>query len=107
MAKHGTLTPAPSAPEMKPEAHVTWDAGSKIKLSGEVEAIGLGKRVRLILEGPVTGFSMREYGCSLDLRLKTIRVDSVGSAEADEDAEPMTAMVESLKKKPPKKAGKE
>jgi len=50
---------------------------------------------------------MREYGCSLDLRLKTIRVDSVGAAEADEDAEPMTAMVESLKKRPPKKAGKE
>lgn len=44
--------------------------------------LGLGDRVRVILEGTMTGQSMQEYGCSVELTPSAVRVEKIAGATA-------------------------
>ncbi len=87
-----------AAPKDEPMAHISWPTreGKGPKLGGAYKALGLGKRVRLVLEGVCRAFSLADYGVSLDLKVKTITVERVGDADDDRDEGP--SMVEQLAK---------
>ena len=91
MAK-ATDTASPSMPKMEPSAHISWPSEG-VKLSGDHKALALGKKARVVLEGTVTGFSMQEYGCSLDLKVKTVLVDGVSDTAEEDDGPSMAEMM--------------
>lgn len=65
-------------PDFTPRAHISWPSKG-IRLSGDHQAIAPNKRVCLVLEGTVKGFSMGEFGCSIELDPDTVRVDHVSN----------------------------
>lgn len=97
MARQPAVGGTIGMPKAEPHASITWDGDSTVRLSGDTKQLALGKRVRLVLEGPCTGFSMREYGCSIDVKPKTIRVEALGDATDDDESEPMAESIEKLK----------
>lgn len=97
MAK-ATDTAVPSASKMNPSAHISWPSEG-VKLSGDQKALALGKKARVTLEGTVTGYSMQDYGCSLDLKVKTVLVDGVSDAAEEQDEGPSMAEMMGKKKK--------
>jgi len=93
-----------SVDKREPVAHVSWPKDTKdhqIKLSGDHAALAMGKRAEVTLKGVVQGYSMSEYGCSIDLRIKAVHVESVVEDNGTED------MVEQVEKLKPKKTKKE
>lgn len=94
MAKHKETIAVPAP--MPPTAHISWPKDG-VKLSGDWKALGMGKRARIVLEGTVNGFSMQEYGCTVDLKVKTVRVDGVGPADQEEEGQSLASMVGALK----------
>ena len=91
MAKSGEMA---AGPKIESSARFSWpSAGDKgVKLSGDVGALALGKRVRIITEGIVKSYSMHEeYGCDMSLNPKVIRVDAVSDSGGDEDEGPSMA----------------
>jgi hypothetical protein len=88
MSKHRADIPVDA--KMKPRASVHWD-GEDLKLSGDNPA--LGDKVRLVVEGKVSGFSMQDYGNSLEVETKSVKVEHLGSAEEGD------SLVELMKKK--------
>lgn len=101
MAHKGTAA-APSMPKEEPRAHISWPKEG-VRLSGDYEALAMGKRARILLEGEITGFSMADYGCSVDLKLRTVRVDGVADRGADDDGPSLVAMVANMKPEKRKK----
>jgi len=91
MAKSDAPTPAePSKPE--PVIHVSWSKdtkGGEIKVTGS-SGLPLGQRIRVTLEGEVTGYSMNEYGCSIDVKGKKVDVADLGEGGAESMAETLT-----------------
>lgn len=102
MAKHTDGAAAPTMPKTEPQAHISWpgteEDGPKVKLSGDFASLALGVKARFIVEGTVIGFSMQKYGCSVDLKTKTVRVDGVSPASEDDEGEPMADMVRKMGK---------
>lgn len=83
---------------MEPQAHIAWPHEG-VQLSGDHKALGMGKRARIILEGEIRGYSMRESGCDVDLKVKMVRVDGVGGTKGGDDGESMSAMIDKMKPK--------
>ena len=103
MAK-GEAPAAPTMPKEEPIASIRWPAPEKskeggIRLSGDHTALAMGKRARIVLEGVVRGFSMSDWSCSIDLRVKTLHVSDVGDAtKCDEGGDQaMTDMVKGMR----------
>lgn len=94
MAKAAT----PDTIKVEPTASINWPSEGGPKLTGDTKALALGKRARVIIEGSVKGFSMREYGCSIDLKPKRIHVDSVGPDGEDDDGGSMAEAIKGLNK---------
>lgn len=66
----------PSEPE--PRAGATWShKGVRYELPA---GLGLGDRVRIVLEGQLCGQSMHEYGCSVDLKPESVQVEKLAGA---------------------------
>jgi len=103
MAKHSET--APSVHKVEPKASISWPSAERtegkkgVKLMGDMSGMALGKHCKLSLEGTVTGFRMDEYGGSIDLTTKNIKIENVRDAKGDEDEEPMTDMVDRLQGK--------
>lgn len=55
----------PTSPKMEPRAHISWDK-KDLKPSG-LEHATMGKTVTVTVAGKITGYSMNDYGCSLDV----------------------------------------
>lgn len=98
MAHKKTETADAAPTKMEPQAHVSWP-NEGIRLSGDYGSLGLGKKAKVILEGAVRGFSMQEYGCSIDLKVKTVRVEDVSDGGDDDESMPMTEVVRMMGKK--------
>ena len=88
----------PAMPKSESRAHINWDAET-VKLSGDVKALALGKKVRIILEGTVKGYGMHEYGCDLDMKVKTVLVDGVSESDGDDDGPSMADTMGKMGKK--------
>lgn len=73
----------------KQPVRVSWGKESA-KLKGDVAGMALGQRVCVTIEGTVTGFSMREYGCDIELEGKVVEVEALGG-------KPSTKMAEQVK----------
>lgn len=67
MAKASTGA-APSYEPMKPRAGITWDPGS-VETEGDFAKLGVGKKVHLVVQGEVSGYSHNETYCSLDVKV--------------------------------------
>ena len=86
-------------PKEEPRAHISWPKEG-FKVSGQIGALAMGSRVRVVVEGKVTGFSMAPYGCSVDLSPSGLRVEGLEGAKGEK------SMVEQvLEIKPTKKGG--
>jgi hypothetical protein len=82
MSKGATVgMPTLKDAKMKPRASVHWD-GTDLKLSGDNPS--LGDKVRLVVEGKISGFSMQDYGNNIELEAKSVKVEHLGSAEEGE-----------------------
>ena len=104
--KHGkgeATAPTPSTPKMEPRVSINWpgyeEKGPKVKVTGNVSSLGLGKTAKIVVEGPVTGFSMRDYGCSIDLKATAVKIVHVSDMKAEDEGEAMTDMVERMQGK--------
>ena len=64
--------------KMKPHASIHWD-GKDLDFSGDNPA--MGDRVRLVIEGKITGFSMQEFGNNVEVEAKSVKVEHLGSAD--------------------------
>lgn len=83
----------------KPHASVSWPSEG-IKVSGDWEDLGPGKKCRITVEGVVTGFSAQDWGCSVDLKPTMVYVEGVNHAEPDEDeGRSMADIVKNMGKK--------
>jgi hypothetical protein len=80
------MAKTPAAPTATPDpiTRISWSKEGGPKLTGPTEALALGKRARITLEGPITGFSMRDYGCDVELKPKTIHIESVKDGGGDD-----------------------
>jgi len=88
----------------EPVARISWPKdpkGGTIKLTGDLGSVALGKRIHVELEGPVRGFAMQEYGCSIELKVKSVHVELLGDRadESEDYGEPMTDTVAKLHKR--------
>ena len=79
--------------KMKPHASIHWD-GKDLDFSGDNPA--MGDRVRLVIEGKITGFSMQEYGNNVEVEAKSVKVEHLGSSE---DGESMVEMMRAHRSK--------
>ena len=93
MAKKDTA--ATSAPKMEPRAHISWDT-KDLKPSG-LEHATMGKAVTVTLSGKITGYSMNDYGCSLDVEPSGIVIAK--SARGTDDGPSMVDTVKGMKAK--------
>ena len=96
MAKASPMT---AVPKMEPRAHVRWDK-KDLRPSG-LEHATMGKTVTVTLTGKITGYSMDDYGCSIDVE-PTGMVIAKGARSAD-DGPSMVETVEGMGKKYRKK----
>jgi len=93
---------APETPKEEAKASISWPSperteGKKgVKLTGDLGGIALGKRCRVVVEGVVKGFTMDQWGGSLSLATKAVKVDHVSDADDEEMGEAMTDMVERM-----------
>lgn len=77
MAKDSPTT----APSEKETVRINWPKESKATI--DPEAFELDAKARIIIEGTVKGFSMRDYGCSIELLPTSIKTEAIGNM-ADE-----------------------
>src|SRR5512137_1506066 len=92
----------PAMPEREPEAHISWpgpeevgkDKSKAVKVTGDLASMARGRRVRVTIEGVVSGVADHRYGGSLDLRTKSITLESLGDGPDAEMGRPMTEVVE-------------
>lgn len=85
----------PVSPSSKPEprVHISYDKEG-MKLKGDLSAVALGKPVTVEITGKVTGFSMQEWGCSIDLRPEVMAI----AVPEDTDAPTTVQIVKGMRK---------
>jgi len=82
---------APGMPDMdKQPVRVSW-AKESTKLKGDVSGVAIDGKVRVTIEGTVKGFSMREWGCDIEVQGKVVEVEAL-------EGKGTTRMAEQVKK---------
>lgn len=93
------VTEGAMAPSSEQTTYVSWPKEG-VTISGDAAAMALGKRARITLEGIVRGYSMRDTGCSADLKVKTVKIEALGGGKGEDEDETrsMTDVARDLKK---------
>ena len=76
--------------------HLSWDKEGAPKIEGDTGALTMDATVEITIRGRVRGYSMHEYGCSIDVKPSSVKITA--REAKDEDDEGSKSMVSLMKK---------